>query len=54
MSERLVRRRHADAGVLAAVTTRDPEEFARVRRQIAAFLRGCVELPDAVDKALTA
>ncbi len=54
ISERLVRRRHADAGVLAAVTTRDPEEFARVRRQIAAFLRGCVELPDAVDKALTA
>lgn len=54
MSERLVRRRHADAQALAAVTTRDPEEFARVRRQIAAFLRGCVELPDAVDKALTA
>ena len=52
ITERLVRRRHESKDVLAAVCNRDPEEFARMRRQIAAFLRGAAELPDAVDKAL--
>lgn len=51
--ERLVRRRHVSTEALTAVSTRDPEDFARMRRQIAAFLRGAVELPEAVDKALT-
>lgn len=54
ITERLVRRRHASHAALAAVSTREPEDFARVRRQIAAFLRGAVDLPEAVDKALTA
>lgn len=54
LAERLVRRRHASAEALAAVSSRDPEEFAKMRRQIAAFLRGALELPEAVDKALTA
>lgn len=53
ISERLVRRRLERDDALAAVSERDPEHFARVRRQIAAFLRGAVELPEAVDKALT-
>lgn len=52
-TERLVRRRHESDRALQSVSTRDPDEFARMRRQIAAFLRGAVELPDAVDKALT-
>lgn len=52
--ERLVRRRHASPESLVAVSGRDPEVFCRQRRLIAAFLRGCVELPEAVDKALTA
>jgi len=52
ITERLVRRRHESKEVLAAVSKRDPEEFARMRRQIGAFLRGAVELPEAVDKAL--
>jgi len=51
--ERLVRRRHVITEALTAVSARDPEDFARMRRQIAAFLRGAVELPEAVDKALT-
>jgi hypothetical protein len=54
ITERLVRRRHESAEALAALSARDPEEFARVRRQIAAFIRGCVDLPAAVDKAMTA
>ncbi|MFD1811100.1 hypothetical protein [Rhodococcus gannanensis] len=53
MTERLVRRRHENEAALAAVSSRAPEEFARMRRQIAAFLRGAVELPEAVDRALT-
>lgn len=52
ITERLVRRRHESALALAAVSDRAPEEFARMRRQVAAFLRGAVELPEAVDKAL--
>lgn len=52
ITERLVRRRHESEEALAGVSDRAPEEFARMRRQIAAFLRGAVELPDAVDKAL--
>lgn len=51
--ERIVHRRHVSADALAAVSSRDPEEFARMRRQVAAFLRGAVELPDAIDKAMT-
>ena len=54
ITERLVRRRHVSPEALSAVSTRDPEEFGRMRRQVAAFLRGAVELPDAVDKALNA
>lgn len=53
ITERLVRRRHVNTEALTAVSSRDPEEFARMRRQIAAFLRGTVELPEAVGKALT-
>lgn len=51
--ERVVHRRHVSAEALAAVSSRDPEEFARMRRQVAAFLRGAVDLPDAIDKAMT-
>lgn len=54
ITERLVRRRHASQEALVAVSSTDPEEFARERRLIAAFLRGCIEVPDAVDKAMTA
>lgn len=54
ITERLVRRRHVSDEALAAVSNRDPEEFGRMRRQMAAFLRGAVQLPDAVDKALNA
>lgn len=54
MTERLVRRRHASTEALEALGSRDPEEFTPVRRQIAAFIRGAVGLPAAVDKALTA
>lgn len=54
ITERLVRRRHEGQVALAAVSVREPEQFAQMRRQIAAFLRGAVELPDAVDKALSA
>lgn len=52
VSERIVRRRREAPDALSAVSSRDPEEFARMRRQIAAFLRGAVELPADVDKAL--
>ncbi|WP_143544338.1 MULTISPECIES: hypothetical protein [unclassified Rhodococcus (in: high G+C Gram-positive bacteria)] len=52
VSERLVRRRHEAAGSLRAISAHDPEEFARMRRQVAAFLRGAVTLPDAIDRAL--
>lgn len=52
ITERLVRRRHESKEVLAAVSRRDPEEFARMRRQITAFLRGAVDLPEPVDRAL--
>lgn len=51
--ERLVRRRHVSAEAYNAVSSRQPDGFARVRRQIAAFLRGVVDLPEAVDKAIT-
>lgn len=51
--ERLVRRRHVSPEAWAAVSTRDPDDFARMRRLIAAFLRGAVDLPEAIDKALT-
>lgn len=51
--ERVMHRRHVSRDALAAVSSRDPEEFARMRRQVAAFLRGAVELPDAIDKAMT-
>ncbi|AWG62455.1 DNA-binding response regulator [Mycobacteroides abscessus] len=54
MGERLVRRRHVSTEALAAVSARDPEDFARARRQIAAFIRGSVGLPEAVDKAMSA
>jgi hypothetical protein len=54
ITERLVRRRHASTEALPALSGRDPEEFAPLRRQIAAFIRGCVGLPDAVDKAMSA
>jgi hypothetical protein len=54
IAERLVRRRHESTYALAALTSHDLEEFARMRRQIAAFIRGCVGLPDAVDKAISA
>lgn len=53
VTERLVRRRHESVRALQSVTTRDPEDFARMRRQVAAFLRGAVKLPDVVHKALT-
>jgi hypothetical protein len=53
LTERIVRRRHVHPDALAAASSRDPEEFARLRRQIAAFLRGCLDLPEAIDKALT-
>lgn len=53
MAERLVHRRHVGTEALAAVSSRDPEEFAQMRRQVAAFLRGAVGLPDAIDKAMT-
>lgn len=53
LSERLVRRRHTSTQALAALSSRDPEEFARLRRQIAAFIRGCAGLPEAVDKAMS-
>ncbi|WP_143028311.1 DNA-binding response regulator [Tessaracoccus flavus] len=53
ITERLVRRRKEGTKAVAAVSVREPEEFARMRRQIAAFLRGSVGLPEAVDKALS-
>ncbi|OXM18323.1 hypothetical protein CBI33_26745 [Rhodococcus erythropolis] len=52
VAERLVRRRHESPEVLKAVSAHDPAGFSRMRRQLAAFLRGAVTLPDAIDKAL--
>lgn len=52
ITERLVRRRHASEEALLSVSPRDPAEFALIRRQIAAFLRGAAHLPDPVDRAL--
>jgi hypothetical protein len=54
VTERLVRRRDAAPDALTAVASTNLEDLARMRRQVAAFIRGCVELPEAVDKALTA
>lgn len=53
LAERLVRRRHASDEAIKAMSTRDPEEFAKLRRQVAAFLRGSVEVPDVIDRAMT-
>ncbi|MFL4480522.1 DNA-binding response regulator [Paeniglutamicibacter sp. ORCA_105] len=53
VSERLVRRRSEKIEALEAVSRRDPEEFARMRRQIAAFLRGAVDIPEEVNKAIS-
>ena len=54
ITERLVRRRHISTDALAALSNHDLEDFARLRRQIAAFIRGSVGLPDVVDKAMSA
>lgn len=54
MHERLVKRRHASPEALETVSRASEESLARDRRQVAAFLRACVAVPDAVSKALTA
>lgn len=54
MHERLVKRRHASSEALERVSRASEDSLARDRRQVAAFLRACVTLPDAVSKALTA
>jgi hypothetical protein len=53
MHERLVKRRHASQEALGRASRVGLEVLARDRRQIAAFLRSCVRLPDAVLKAFT-
>jgi hypothetical protein len=54
MHERLVKRRHVSPEALGRVSRASQESLARDRRQLAAFLRACVKLPDAVSRALTA
>jgi hypothetical protein len=51
--ERLVKRQHANVEALERVSRASQDALARDRRQVAAFLRACVKLPDAVSKALT-
>ena len=54
MHERLVKRRHASPEALETASRASEESLARDRRQVAAFLRACVAVPDALSKALTA
>jgi hypothetical protein len=54
MHERLVKRRHASPEALETVSRASEESLARDRRQVAAFLRACVTVPDVVSKAPTA
>ncbi len=54
MHEWLVKRRHASPEALETVSKASEESLARDRRRVAAFLRACVPVPDAVSKALTA
>lgn len=51
--ERLVHRRHVDAGSIARLHAVSEDDLARERRQFAAFLRSAVDLPEAVSRALT-
>ncbi|HZR50346.1 MAG TPA: hypothetical protein VFB06_12580 [Streptosporangiaceae bacterium] len=53
MHERLVKRQHASIEALERVSRAGQDALARDRRQVAAFLRACVKLPDAVLRALT-
>jgi hypothetical protein len=53
MHERLVHRRHVSDEAVNRLGAVEAAELDRVRRVIAAFLRVCVDLPEAVHKALT-